>query len=111
MDTRGKPAYDGRASGGALPARLFLLHCLPANIAPAETFRPFDPVDRRVGALPRLYHRLARSRDVEHAAAIGENSAVPGDRASLEDFDALDLRRLFQPLDAAPLGIVAGIAF
>src|ERR1700722_7938495 len=60
--------------------RLLLLARLPADIASAESFRPFDPIDRGIGALPRFHHGLARGTDVEHAAAIGEKRAVFRDR-------------------------------
>src|ERR1700733_9576809 len=90
--------------------RLLLLDRLPADIAAAKSLRPLDPVDRGIGALPRFHYRLARGANVEHAAAIGEKCAVFGDRAGLEDFDALDLRRFIQPLDAGSLGVIAGIS-
>src|ERR1700731_693934 len=90
--------------------RLLLLDRLPADIAPAESFRPFDPIDRGIGTLPRLHHGLARGADIEHAAAIGKTCAVLGDGAGLEDFDPLDLRRFAQSLDAGSLGVFAGIA-
>src|ERR1700684_2582515 len=76
--------------------RLLLLDCLPADIAPAKSLRPFDPVDRGIGALPRLHHGLARGANVKHAATIGENGAIFGHCVGLEDFDVIDLRRVIQ---------------
>src|ERR1700679_4189411 len=61
---------------GRLFSRLLLLDRLPADIAPAKSLRPFDPVDRGIGTLPRLHHGLAGGADIEHAAAIGENGAI-----------------------------------
>src|ERR1700733_1926935 len=86
LGSRGWPAR-GRAWGPVLIVLLLLLARLPADIAPAEAVGPFDPVDRGIGALPRLHHRLARGADIEHTAAIGEKCAVLGDRSGLEDFD------------------------
>ena len=44
---------------GHLPARLLPLHCLPADVAAAETFRPADAINRLIGASLRLGNSLA----------------------------------------------------
>src|SRR5579872_4060583 len=65
--------------------RLLQLNRLPADIAPAKTLRPFYPIDRRISALPRFHDGLTGGADVEHAAAIGDELAIPHQRAGLED--------------------------
>ena len=86
------------------------LHRLPADIAAAEAFRPFDAIDGLIGAPLRLQHGLARRADVQHAAAIGENGAVLRHRAGVKDLDALDFGGVIEPVDARALLVVAGIA-
>src|SRR4029450_8158200 len=88
----------------------FPLPALPADVAAAKTFGPFDAVDRFVSTGLRLRHILAECADVEHAAAIGDDAAILHRRASVEDLDALDLGGFIQPLDDRALAIVAGIA-
>jgi hypothetical protein len=93
----------------ALILRLLPLHRLPADIAPAETIRPSDPVDRRIGALLCLRDRLARGADIQHAPAIGEDVAVLRNRAGVEDLDTFDVAGVIQSLDADAFCVVVGI--
>ncbi len=87
-----QPSSNSGPSGRARPPLLLLpLHRLPADVAPAEAVGPFDAVDRRIGAGLRFGDGLAGRADIQQASAIGENVAVLGDRAGMEDFDAFDL--------------------
>src|ERR1700682_1631897 len=54
---------------------------LPADVAPAESVRPLDAIDRRIGALLCLGDGLARRANIQHPPAIGENVSVLCDRA------------------------------
>src|ERR1700688_4185034 len=93
-----------------MTSSLLPLHRLPADIAAAESIRPSDAVDRRVGAALRFGTRLAHRADVQHTPAIGENGAVLRDRAGMKDLDALDPGGIVEPLDPRAFGVVAGIA-
>src|SRR5580692_6891111 len=85
-------------------------HRLPADVAPTKTFRPFDAIDRLVGALLRLRHGLSSGADVEHPSAIGENSCPVGFGAGMEYFDALDRGGVIEAFDHGTLAVIAGIA-
>ncbi len=65
----------------------------PADVAAAEAARPIDLADRRISALLRLCDRLAQRRDVQHAAAIGNDPVAIAFRPGMEDLDALDRAR------------------
>src|SRR5580704_17504727 len=90
---------------------LFLpLHRAPTDIVAIEPFRPADAGDRLVGARLRLAHRLADCRDVEHAAAIGEDAVAVGLGAGVEDFHALDFGGVVQAFDDRAAGVFSRIA-
>src|ERR1051326_8321661 len=97
-------------TGGMLCAALLALHRLPADVAAAEALRPFDPVDRLIGEPLRRAHGLGHRRDIEHAAAVGENLAAVGLGAGVENFRALHLSGRVEPLDQRAALVVAGIA-
>src|SRR6476620_6151110 len=84
--------------------------CPPCDIAPAETLRPVDQIDRLVGAGTGFLHGGRQGRDVQYAPAIGEDAFAVGRGAGMEDLDALDLRRGVEAADLAALGIGLGIA-
>src|SRR5215211_4559480 len=88
-----------------------LLHRLPCDIAAAKSIRPTDAIDRLIGALLCFCDGLAGRADIQHAATIGEDGAILGDRAGVEDFDPLDSSGVIKPLDARALLVIAGIAF
>src|SRR3954454_12595793 len=88
----------------------FALHRLPADVAAAEAFRPFDPVDCRVGAPLRLRDRLSGGAEVQHAPAIGENVSVLRNRSSMEELDALALADFIETPNDGPLAVITGIA-
>src|ERR1700686_2959489 len=48
-----------RTECSKLPWLTLPLHRLPADVAPAKTFRPFDAIDRRIGARLRFRNALA----------------------------------------------------
>src|SRR3954464_2905863 len=100
-----RPGNDKLGLSAPLP-----LPRLPGNVAAAESIRPFDAVDRLVGTALRLPHRFAHRANIEHAAAIGENGAVCGHRAGVEDFDTFDSGGVIEPLDARAFCVVAGEA-
>src|SRR4029079_13498422 len=93
------------------PSLLLPLHRPPADVSSAEAIRPFDAVDRRIGARLRLAHGLTPRADIKDAPAIGENLSVLGFRAGVEDLDALDLGGRFQAFDDRALVVVAGVTF
>src|SRR5689334_24044228 len=81
----------------------------PADIAPAEAARPVDKVDGVVGAFLCFRHGLAERRDIQHAAALGEQPAIAAAlRAGMEDRDARQCSSFIEPADFAALGIAAG---
>src|SRR6185312_7607680 len=108
-------AYGSRASlrlarddGGNL---LLPLHRAPGDIAAAEAVRPFDLIDRLIGARLRPAHGSTGGADIEHPAAIGEDARAVRHRAGVEDLDAFDLRGRIETLDRRALGVLARIAF
>src|SRR5260221_257038 len=105
-------ALSGMAlSGMALSGMALLpLHRLPADIAAAETFRPFDPVDRLIGPRLRLGHRLGSRGDMEHAPAVGGDLAAVGLGAGMENFNAFDFASSIQPFDDRAALVIARIA-
>src|SRR5246127_1081377 len=54
----------------------FPLHGAKPDIAPAEPIRPTNPIDRPIRPRLRLAHGLAQRADIEHAAAIGEDTTA-----------------------------------
>src|SRR4051812_22515230 len=78
---------------------LLPLHGLPADVAAAKTFGPFDAVDGLVGPSLRLGHGFAERADVEHTAAIGDDAAVFHGGAGVKNLDAFDLGSLIEVLD------------
>src|SRR5215216_8023440 len=91
-------------------AALLSLDRLPADVAAAEAFGPFDPVDSLIGERLGLRHGLGQRRDVQHAATIGEDLAAVLFGAGVENLDALDLRRRIETFDHRAALVVAGIA-
>src|SRR5262245_20253260 len=89
---------------------LLPLHRLPADVAAAKAFRPFDAVDGLVGTALRLRHILAERADVEHAASIGDDAAILHRRAGVKNLDALDLRGFIEPFNHRAFAVIAGIA-
>src|SRR5438552_2200702 len=85
-------------------------HRPEADVAPAESVRPADAVDRRIGARLRLADGLAERRHVENTAAVGEDPAAFRPGAGVEDLDALHLGGIIEPRDHRALGVAAGIA-
>src|SRR5215208_7994249 len=67
-------ARDDSAPSGLRLRRLLALHSAPADVAAAEAVRPADLVDRRIGARLCLGDVRTQRRDVEHAAAVGEDT-------------------------------------
>src|SRR5664280_891432 len=88
----------------------FSFHRLPADITAAEAIRPFDAVDRGIGALLRLAHGLAACADIQHATAVRENAPAVGFGPGMENFHTLDLRRRVEPFDQRTLGVIPRIA-
>src|SRR5882757_3473483 len=96
---------------GVLTLRLLPRHRLPADVAAAKAFRPTDTVDRLIGAILRLRHRLAERADIQHPPAVGDDAAVLRCRAGVKNLDAIDLGSLVEAADDGALAVVAGIAF
>src|SRR5690348_7912755 len=71
----------------------------PADIAPTERSFPVDQIDCAIGACLRLGDSLACCRDVEDAAAGGEDAPVAALGSGMEDLHAIELRRRIQPGD------------
>ena len=89
--TAERTALRGLQAASALPRQR-----LPADVAAAKAFRPFDAVDGLIGALLRLRYCLAHSANVQHAATAGENFSVFRDRSGMKDFDAFDFCGLIE---------------
>src|ERR1035437_3683355 len=89
----------------------FSFHRLPADITAAEAVRPFNAVDRGVGALLRLAHGLAACADIQHATAVRENAPAVGFGPGVENFHALDLRRRVEPFDRRAFFVSTGVTF
>src|SRR5579871_4669438 len=83
----------------------------PADVAATESVGPFDLLDRRISAGLRLRCGFAASADVEHTSAVRKNACTIAASASMEDFHALERRRLIQSFDARALGIISRITF
>ena len=56
------------ASGG--------LQCAPTDIAAAKAFGPIKVVDHGIGAVARLFQRVAARGDVQDAPTVGNNAPV-----------------------------------
>src|SRR5580698_6972163 len=103
------PSRLDRTACGSVCTRL-ALHGAPADIVAAEAVGPADERNRLVGARLRLAHSLADRRDVEHTAAVGENSAAFGLGAGVKDLHALDLGGLVEAFDHRAALVIAWIA-
>src|SRR5664280_3575208 len=88
----------------------FSFHRLPADITAAEAIRPFDAIDRGIGALLRLAHRFTARAHIKHAAAVRENAAAVGFGPGMENFHTLDLRGRVEPFDQRTFGVIPRIA-
>src|SRR5690349_7513095 len=93
----------GRRVKLALPLRL-----APADVAAAEQGGGLDCVDCGVSTLLRLADAVAAGGDVEDAAAVGDELAVRGCGAGVEDLGASRFR--LAEIDRAALGGGAGVA-
>src|SRR5829696_4244203 len=88
-----------RNVGPTLSVLLLSLDRLRSDVTTAESVRPFDAIDRRIGASLRLRDGLSCGADVQHASAIGNDVPVLQDRGGVEDFDAFDRCGVVKPLD------------
>jgi hypothetical protein len=73
----------------------------PAYVAAVETAGPIDHVDCRIGACPRFRHIGANACDVEHPAAVGDESLPFALRPGMGDRDLI----LRAPRDRSSLAI------
>ena len=78
---------------------------LGRDVPPIKHAWKTDPLDRRIGGLPRFRNRAAEGRDAEHPPAVGKDAIVGHLRAGVKDLHVGQIGRLRQTRDRLSLRI------
>src|SRR5215472_10706365 len=82
----------------------------PADIVATETIRPANARDRSISARLSLANGLADGRDIEDAAAIGEDFAAVRFGAGVKNLDAFDGGGFIKSFDHRATRVLSRIA-
>src|SRR5690242_12715929 len=96
---RSAPHHEAERGRAKSQLTLLPLHRAPANVAAVEALRPINQFHRLIRARLRFAHVFAARADVEHAAAVRNNTAALAARAGMKDLDAVERSGCIEAID------------